>query len=457
MNILLCVHQLFPQIKTGTEVLTLELAQGLRKRGHHVQILAGVRERITGRKKTPWITQEDHDGFTIHRLHYGVGHHREPIFYDLTVLDRVTLVLDLVAHLQPDIVHLNHLIGFSGQTIPEIHGMGIPVIFTPTDYWVICPVVSLFRTYERVPCLGPTDVVHCIRCYKRLPKWVARMALKMGMLFRNKLGTNVGNLYALGRRLKVLVDQVNRADKILPGTRFLAEIMVRHGVDPGRIKIVPYGVDVGKLTEKVSIPRRFDEANPLRLGFIGTLSETKGPHVLVDALSFLGSKKDAVLLEIYGELDEINPYSRKLMKKAEPFSKIVRFQGLFSHDKIGIVLRGLHLLIVPSLWYENTPLVLCSALSVGTPVLVSRLGGMMEAVTEGVNGFSFPAGDGQALSKIISRILDDPEILAGIRTHFKRWTRTTSEYARDIETEYLSVIKTGVDQSKVKQEKLFYS
>jgi len=451
MNILLGVHQLFHEVHTGTEVLTLGLARGMRRFGHHVEILAGAPERnVLGRRRS-WMTQDDHDGFLVHRLHYGVGQRREPVLHDLTVTDRVCLVRELVSRRKPDIVHFNHIIGFSARVIPEIHEMGIPVIFTPTDYWTICPVVSLFRTYEKRHCDGPEDAVNCVRCYKPVPRFAAKLALRIGSLSRGRLGGNIENLHALGRRVRVLVDGINAADKILPATKFLANILIRHGVDGHRVSVVPYGVDIGNIPDIVPVPKKFSEATPLRIGFIGTLSEMKGPHVVVDALSIMGEGNKAVVLDIYGKLDGENPYCKKLLQKIESVRRIVHFRGLFPNEIIGEVLRGLHLLIIPSLWYESTPLVLCSALRAGTPVLVSRLGGLTEAVNEGVNGFSFPAGDGHALSEIISNILDDPEILIKIQGNFEVRHRSTSDYAREVESEYLKVLTPGNWNRKVMQ------
>jgi len=59
----------------------------------------------------------------------------------------------------------------------------------------------------------------------------------------------------------------------------------------------------------------------------------------------------------------------------------------------------MHALVVPSTWYESTPLVLCSALAAGTFALVSRLGGMTEVIVEGENGFSFAAEDAGDVSR----------------------------------------------------------
>jgi glycosyltransferase involved in cell wall biosynthesis len=449
LKILLGAHVFFPGHSAGTEILTLELARGLRMRGHRVDIVAGEREERVPERSTPWMTEDRYDDFPVHRLHYGVGKLRDPISHHLDSPRRVSLVRHLVSRLKPDVVHFNHLFGFSAQVIPEIRGMGIPVIFTPTDYWVACPKSILYRTYDKQICDGPgKDAVDCLFCLLPVPKWAGKLAWKMAAsTHRNPMGP-LASLHSLTKRSTFIAECVNAADKVLPATNFLAGILVRHGVDANRLRVVPYGVDVGNLPERIPVPHGFSEENPLRLGFIGQISEIKGIHLLLEALTLLRDKRDLVTLHIYGKQDQEDPYYRRLQKTArEMIDNQVLFHGTFPHGNIGEILRSMHFLVVPSLWYESTPLVLCSALSAGIPVLVSRLGGMTEIVEEGVDGFSFPAGDAKELSATISNLLDNPGMIHQIRKNMKIRNRSVSDYVRDVESEYLSLPRKRVSNS----------
>jgi len=205
------------------------------------------------------------------------------------------------------------------------------------------------------------------------------------------------------------------------------------------MKILPYGVDVEYQPDRVSVPRRFIEENPLRLGFIGQLAEIKGVHVILEAISLLGNRRSLITLEVYGQQDQESPYFRKLQRMAGEVGKSVLFKGTFPHENIGEILRGIHFLVVPSLWYESTPLVLCSALSAGIPVLVSKLGGMTEIVENGIDGFSFPAGDAKELCRILESLLENPGGIGAIRNTLRIRTRKVSDYVRDVESEYVSL------------------
>jgi glycosyltransferase involved in cell wall biosynthesis len=86
----------------------------------------------------------------------------------------------------------------------------------------------------------------------------------------------------------------------------------------------------------------------------------------------------------------------------------VGLHGRLPREDVGRVLAGTDLLVVPSLWWENQPLVILEALAAGTPLAVSDLGGMAELVGEGTDGLRFPAGDVDALERLLRRVLEEP-------------------------------------------------
>jgi len=414
----------------------LELARGLQARGHHVEVISGAAEPNIPEAAPSWLTQDHYDDFIVHRLHYGTSDRRTPIFLHWEAPERVRRLLEVVTRFKPDIVHWNHLIGFSAQVIPALRDAGFPVFFTATDYWPVCPKTTLFRTFDKSVCDGPGDGVNCLRCFRPMPAWAAR-ATSFAARSPLRSGSNhLRSAHHLQKRLNQMVDRLNVANRIFVSTRFLKETLVTHGVSSNLLSVVPYGVDIGELPPRYPIPAEFTPACPLRLGFVGTLSEMKGPHVLLESLIRLGADLSRVSVAIHGHLDRADPYYQSLERITGSLGSHVQFPGTFQHEQIGQVLRSLHVLVIPSVWYESAPLVLCSARSAGIPVIVSELGGLTEDLAEGVRGFSFPAGDSQALADLIARILKQPESL--IRSHADpdARQRTTADYATDIEAEY---------------------
>jgi glycosyltransferase involved in cell wall biosynthesis len=441
LRVLLGVHQFFPGHGTGTEVLTLELARGLRERGHEVRIVSGAPDPAKRVDHSPWWTADEYDGFPVRRLHFGIARGGDIVTPDFLAPERVRLLRGVAAEERPDLVHFLHLKPFSAEAIPALAGDGFPVLFTPTDYWTVCPTTMLVRRDGR-NCDGPSDPALCLECLRPVPRVLARVLVLAGRTPLRHLGGRMAAAGALGRRAGEMFRRVNAASAILPATQFLRDVLVRQGVDPEKIRIMGYGVRLGFLPSHVPIPDRFDEDFPLRVGFIGTLSKLKGPHVPLESVSLLPDPRK-VQLEIYGKTDESDPYYRSLREGASKAGASVRFRGTFQHERIGEILRGLHLLVVPSLWYESTPLVLCSALAAGTPAIVSRLGGMTEVIDEGRNGYSFPAGDEEALGSLLRRILDRPDELRMVREKFPVRDRPVERYVDDVVREYERALREG--------------
>jgi glycosyltransferase involved in cell wall biosynthesis len=83
--------------------------------------------------------------------------------------------------------------------------------------------------------------------------------------------------------------------------------------------------------------------------------------------------------------------------------------------RIGEALDWADYLVVPSVWWENSPVTIREAYHCGVPVIASRLGALPEKVVEGVTGLLFTPGDADALARVLRRTLEEPDLLPALR------------------------------------------
>jgi glycosyltransferase involved in cell wall biosynthesis len=89
--------------------------------------------------------------------------------------------------------------------------------------------------------------------------------------------------------------------------------------------------------------------------------------------------------------------------------------GPIANKLVGQVLADSDVMVVPSLWYENSPVVIQEARAAGVPVVVSGHGALAEKVQHGVNGLHVPPGDAEALRRTLERLASEPQLLAQLR------------------------------------------
>jgi glycosyltransferase involved in cell wall biosynthesis len=85
----------------------------------------------------------------------------------------------------------------------------------------------------------------------------------------------------------------------------------------------------------------------------------------------------------------------------------VRYYGPYAHDRVDALMRQVDAVVVPSIWWENSPLVIQEALRNRRPVICSDIGGMAEKVRDGLDGFHFPVGSAPALAGLLRELARD--------------------------------------------------
>lgn len=454
MKILLTVHQFFPKHTSGTEVLTLETARELVRRGHDVLIVTSDYSS-TPVKDEDRFDQYEFDGLRIERFTFSLSpfagnyNFTELEFFNGVFARQFGKVLD---SFQPDVVHFFHLMRLSISFVDECVKRNIRTVMTPTDFWSICNYAQLMLP-DHSPCTGPDKpAVNCVRHFidlnggghrviqlaQRVPNWLLRIGLSIVMRMPGILRLLPQGWALLGERARsvcrrpaIMAERLNQIDRLLVPTHLMAQMLQKNGVDAQHMTHVPFGINLSYIPD---IPRK--PSDRLRIGFIGTLARHKGIHVLLEAIRQLPATA-TLEVKLYGPLDIFPDYVAELRSLANDDARI-QFLGTFPNAMIGEIFSGLDVLVVPSIWYENTPLVIYSAHAGNCPVIASDYAGMSEVVKHGVNGLTFPPGDAGALAALFSRLLSEHDLLNHLRSNICR-PPSIADYVDTIEDTYATI------------------
>ncbi len=426
LRILYVVHGFPPDSWAGTEVYTLNLARAMQRRGHQVTILArapAAKEVAAGGPPDYSVAEGTYEGLRVLRMTNRLRQEAVAASYDDAGGDGA---LRTVLQAEPfDLVHFMHMIHFSAGTMAVAKELDLPAVITCHDYWAICSRVQLIRP-DGVRCeenMG-SGCFLCVRdrhygaipALKRLDAVVGAAARGFAASSRESSWLPASAKRSLRRydemmRRKDFVEKAYRlADLRVSPSRFLRRKLVDTvGFDEDTFLYS----DNGMRTEAFAgFARRADPEGRVRFGFVGSLVWYKGAEVMLRAMKRLSGTR--ATLEIHGDFrPESDPYHAKLAELAgELAGTNVRFRGAFDNAKVADVYAGIDVLLVPSVWWENSPITIHEAFLTRTPIVASGIGGMKEYVRDGIDGLHVVPGDDADLAAKMRRFLDEPGLLA---------------------------------------------
>ncbi len=159
-----------------------------------------------------------------------------------------------------------------------------------------------------------------------------------------------------------------------------------------------------------------DPGDPLHIAFFGQISWLKGCDVIFDAADILlEAGCDYIVFDIHGDYrNQMPEFQKAFLRRLKKAGRNVAFHGPYENEHVDTLMTQADAVLVPSVWWENSPVVIQEALRNRRPVLCSDIGGMAEKVRHGIDGFHFRAGSGAALSALLRRLAADRSILASL-------------------------------------------
>ena len=453
MNILLVVHCFFPDHFYGTETYTLELARELRRRGNRVEILSTRLYGESGDENRELFTYR-YDDFTVHCVDY--NHFPQNSFRDTYYRpENRPFYRELLAALDPDIIHVTHLMNHTPVLLEAARECGIPALATLTDFFPLCLNAHLSAPDGGL-CQGPARG-DCLECYLQiygresladkgfLAAWLRRPGRRKMAAF---LAARFGGLPFIGgrgpwRRVREITERAATIRQaygifryLVTPTDFLRDAYLANRFPAAKLIKNNFGLNWQVVADWRAVRPTPDSSRPLRIGYIGQLVEHKGVDLLVEAFAALRGKRELVL---YGSFAPGSPFRERLEGLAAGVAG-VRFAGTFPETELGRRLSELDVLVIPSRWYENSPLVLLYALATRTPVVVSDVKGMTEFVRHRENGLTFARGSRLELQNALQELLDRPELVAEFSQRAD-YRRKIADHVAEIVTLYHEIVK----------------
>jgi glycosyltransferase involved in cell wall biosynthesis len=314
-----------------------------------------------------------------------------------------------LAAIQPDIVHLQHTMFFGYDILREIRNTvpSAAIVYTLHEFMPICHRQGqMLRTIDDQPCLEESPR-RCHECFSEISPQTFFL------------------------RKRFIQSHFALVDLFLAPSEFLRQRYVDWGIPPERIRTEEYG-----RTLAAPLAESNGQGARNRFAFFGQLTPFKGVQVLLEATALLlgaklehddpliralesaassgnGSAKDLATrpeVRVYGANLDLQPgeFQNRVRELLAQTRETVTLVGRYDHDELPQLMADTDWVIVPSLWWENSPLVIQEAFHHGRPVICSDIGGMAEKVKDGVNGLHFKAGDASALARTMEAAVETP-------------------------------------------------
>lgn len=395
MKILKVIHGYPMLYNAGSEVYTQTICHGLADHGHEVHVF--TREEDSFRPDGDMRTSHDGDRPEI-MLHL-VNNPRHRDRYRLQSID--DQFANLLDTLKPNIVHNGHLNHLSTSLVFEAKTRKIPIVYTLHDYWLMCPRGQFMQMHSPdnnlwAACDGQQNRKCATQSYARYFS---------GTEEERELDIAYWENW-VDRRMSHIREVIDQVDLFISPAHYLKNRYERYfGLPVEKSIYLDYGFDRNRMAS-----RERSLGEPFTFGYIGTHIPAKGIHQLIEAFGLL---KGEALLRVWGRDRGQDSRALRAISQSLPEHKrhCVQWMPEYKNQQIAVdVLSKTDVIVTPSIWVENSPLVIHEAQQARVPVITANAGGMGEYVQQGVNGLTYEHRNVTDLSRQMQTLLDDPAL-----------------------------------------------
>lgn len=396
MKICLISNLYPPNVLGGAEVSVKKVSEELVKKGHEVIVIT-----------TPFSENDVEiiNGVKIYQVKplnlYEIYHHPnqsmllKPLWHIIDLWNPYDerIIENILKTENPDVVHIHNFKGLSLSSFAPAKSLKIPLVFTAHDYSLVCMRANLLNSSGEI-CKNPSALC---KIYNQIQKHLAK----------------------------------NKVDLLISPSQFVINKLKSNGLFKDvKSKKIPLGIE---LKDNEKFEKDYSQTNIL---YVGNLGEHKGVHILLKAFRKIENMN--IRLDIVGK----GLCSEKLKSMSENDNRI-KFHDFLEGKELIKMYQQANLTVVPSIWYDNSPMVIYESFSCRTPVIGSKIGGIPELIEDGFNGYLFEAGNVNELQKLLENLIDSPETLKKLEqgTYESVQRYTMDKHIKQLETEYQKLTK----------------
>lgn len=287
---------------------------------------------------------------------------------------------NFLAELKPDVIHFHHTIRFgleaiqiARQTLPDVK-----IIFTIHEFILICNRDGQMVRKDNNELCESASPDKCHRCF---PEYSPQQ-FKMREEF-----------------IKAHLDLV---DQFISPSRFLAKRFIDWGLPQAKMTVLENGRQVYEPAPHRTLVQG-DRRNVF--GFFGQINPYKGVLLILQAVDYLVKNGFTDFhLELFGNVAKGFPeFEAEFLNFLDKHKEMVTHHGRYKQEEIPELIKLVDWVIVPSVWWENSPLVIQEVFMHKRPIICSNIGGMAEKVENNITGLHFKVKNQISLAKAMQK------------------------------------------------------
>jgi glycosyltransferase involved in cell wall biosynthesis len=291
-----------------------------------------------------------------------------------------------LAAVKPDVVHFHHVHNLGVETIRMVKNVcpKAKIVLTLHEFLAICHHNGQMVKTNTYALCRKSSPGECARCFPNIQS---------------------GEFFFRERFIKAHYDLV---DLFLCPSQFLLERYVDWGIPRAKIMYAENGHTGADAPTAFAAPPGNGS-----FAYFGQVSPYKGLNVLLDAAKYLLDQKvENFRIDIHGSILFLSSDQESdLRRRISEVQSHVRFHGAYRPEDVVGLMGGVDYVIVPSIWWENSPLVIQESFIARRPVICSNIGGMAEKVRHNIDGLHFRVGDPVALAETMMHACTEKGLL----------------------------------------------